>query len=528
MKWIIIALVIIFSYSNSAFAKCNFRSSDYINKLSNPSSISSIEIEIQKKKEYVKNSFKILISNTSAIPQELKKTFKASLKVHYQFGSCEYSAKVRQSGSAVDHIRLGKNQILRSLDVKLNDGNILNSTRFKLFLPKTRNGKNEILASLIFKKVGFITPETFEVQTNVNGENSIMLFQETVEKELLEKRFRREGAIFEGEQKLIWDIYNWGLFELKDLSLSRVDNIGWFKKGATSQKITLESYAKLQESYLESKVSLSLRDSGKAIFPNKLTNKIFVNYNYALLAMNGTHGLELYNRKYYFNSIESNFEPIYYDGNVRFNEVFFWKKEYRYLFPISPSEKFLEKLNSLTLDIDLFEEFSQRILMQRDAAKKLFLTNLNQFSDNQKILQKAIKDINNKLKPINTTFKDQIHLYEKFQKKKNLDQIIIRKIYFDKKKYQAYSSINKYTLTVDELADLLSKNIISGKRAIYLVPPDSIKTFKGKTLNSNNLPGVITVSHGINVDLNFEKKIIRFIQTKQNDWVLLSEGDFSD
>lgn len=525
MKCIIITFVIIFSYLNSAFAKCNFRSSDYIDKLSNPSSISLIEIKIPKNKKYRKNSFNILVTKGQAIPLELKIRFKAFVKVHYQFGSCEYSARVRQSGDAKDHIHYSSNQILRSLDVKLNDGNILNAIRFKLYLPKTRNSRNEILASLIFKKVGFISPETFEVRTNVNGDSSIMLFQETTEKELLERRSRREGVIFEGEQNLIWLYENYTLFELKNLSLSRVDNISWFKKGANSEKITLKSYAKLQESYLESKVNLS----DYAIFPNKLRNKIFVNYNYALLAMNGVHGLKLYNRKYYFNSIESNFEPIYYDGNVRFDEVFFWKKEYRSLFPILPSQKFVNKFNSLSLDTDLFEEFTQRVLMQRDATKKLFLANLNQFRDNQKILQRAMQDINNKTKPINTIFKNQISIFEKFQKEKKLDQIIIRKIYFDNENYQAYSSGgNQYQLTADELADLLSKNIISGKRAVYLVPSDSIKTIKGKTLNSKNLPGTITVSEGINVDLNFEKKIINFLQTNPNDWVLLSEGDFSD
>ena len=526
MKWVIIGLVIILSFLNLAFAKCNFKSSDHIDKLSNPSSITSIDIKIIKHKKFFKDSFGMLLLSTSAIPQEFKKPFKASIKVHYQFGSCEYSARIRQSGVAKDHVRLDKNKVLRSLDVKLKDGNIINATRFKLFLPETRNGRNEILASLILKKIGFISPETFEVKTNVNGQSSIMLFQETAEKELLEKRSRREGVIFEGEQKLIWDPKNWGLFELKNLSLSRVDNISWFKKGSTSQKITLKAYSKLQESYLKSKVSEEMSDL--AIFPNELRNKIFVNYNYVLLAMNGAHGLELYNRKYYFNSIESNFEPIYYDGNVSFDKVFLWKKEYRYLFPILPSQNFLDELNSLSLDNNLFEEFSQRILIQRDNAKKLFFNNLNQFRDNLKILQAALKDINNQIKLTDTSFVNQIHLFEKFQKEKKLDQIIIRKINFEKKKYKAYSSSNnQYELTPDEMADLISENIISGKRAVYLVHSKLIPPIKEKPLISNNLPGLIKISNGIKADLNFEKKIIKFIQTKQNDWVLLSEGDFS-
>ena len=38
-----------------------------------------------------------------------------------------------------------------SLDVKLKDGNILNAVGFKLLIPQTRNGLNEVLGSLILE-----------------------------------------------------------------------------------------------------------------------------------------------------------------------------------------------------------------------------------------------------------------------------------------------------------------------------------------------------------------------------------------
>ena len=79
------------------------------------------------------------------------------------------------------------------MDVKLKEGNILNAVRFKLLLPETRYGTNEILTSLILREIGIISPETFEVSTSVNGINTTMLFQENAEKELLERNNRREG-----------------------------------------------------------------------------------------------------------------------------------------------------------------------------------------------------------------------------------------------------------------------------------------------------------------------------------------------
>ena len=35
--------------------------------------------------------------------------------------------------------------------------------------------------------------------------------------------------------------------------------------------------------------------------------------------MNGAHALYPHNRKFYFNSFDQEFEPIYYDGDLRFD-----------------------------------------------------------------------------------------------------------------------------------------------------------------------------------------------------------------
>mgnify|MGYP007081645023 CR=1 FL=1 len=44
----------------------------------------------------------------------------------------------------------------------------LNSVKFKLLIPETRNGMNEILGTLIAKDLGFIAPETFNVPVKFN------------------------------------------------------------------------------------------------------------------------------------------------------------------------------------------------------------------------------------------------------------------------------------------------------------------------------------------------------------------------
>ena len=49
---------------------------------------------------------------------------------------------------------------------------------FTLLLPSTRGDLNEILGSLLLKSIGFMTPETFQVKTDINGVKAVMIFQE--------------------------------------------------------------------------------------------------------------------------------------------------------------------------------------------------------------------------------------------------------------------------------------------------------------------------------------------------------------
>ena len=48
--------------------------------------------------------------------------------------------------------------------------------------------------------LGFISPNTFEKKVTINERQQIVLFQEDIQKELLEKKKRREGPLFEGDE----------------------------------------------------------------------------------------------------------------------------------------------------------------------------------------------------------------------------------------------------------------------------------------------------------------------------------------
>ena len=105
---------------------------------------------------------------------------------------------------------------IRSLDIMMKNGNIVNAVKWKLLIPKTRHGKNEVLGSLILKKLGFISPETFEIKVEINGNEHLMLFQEKVTKGM--KKFKTRSIYFEGDEELLWSFKEYENFELEDVS----------------------------------------------------------------------------------------------------------------------------------------------------------------------------------------------------------------------------------------------------------------------------------------------------------------------
>ena len=193
-----LALVLWFCALGSvASAACTFPTYAHRDELADPSHIEHISVEIKKSRKWFKNSISILASDRKTIGSEFKKKQRAIVTVRYSFGSCSYSARVRQNGDYKDHIKLLRGgNVISSLDVKLEQGNILNAVRFKLLIPETRNGVNEVLGAYLLQELGYISPETFLVSADVNGVHHTLLFQENAEKELLERRLRREGPIF--------------------------------------------------------------------------------------------------------------------------------------------------------------------------------------------------------------------------------------------------------------------------------------------------------------------------------------------
>ena len=306
MKLIKYLFFILFLLSSAKVnAECDFKTGEFIDQLSDSKSIKSLIINIPKSRRYVKNQLNILTSASKNIPPSLRKKHKADILIKYKFGNCKYEGKIWQNGDYRDHINYHDGKIISSLNVKLNNGNILNSVKFKLLIPETRHNLNEILGSVVLKKHNFIVPETFEVKTTVNNVSSLMIFQEDSQKELLERNFRREGPIFEGDETLIFqdDAYQ---EKITAPSLSRLINYRSSITGTNKLNNYLDAYLQIQSRYLNSKEFF--------VDPN-FDSGLYSDYAFLILSMNGGHALYKYDQKHYFNMITQKFEPIYYDGN---------------------------------------------------------------------------------------------------------------------------------------------------------------------------------------------------------------------
>ena len=526
-KYLLILLVF---FASKAHSTCNFSTGDYINEMSNPSEIQSIKIDIPKSLKYVRNALKILSSKSRNIPPELKINFHAKLSVQYNFGLCVYPAKVKQSGDWKDHIKLDNYKIRRSLDIRLLEGNVVNAVNFKLFLPHSRGGLNEILGSLILKQLGFISPETFEVVTSINGVNSIMLFQEKSAKELLEKNLRREGPIFEGDESLLWSYKNFENFQLEPLALSRLINDNWFKKGESSRTITLDSIQNLQKAYLEYGYNRHFeKNSMYEIFPNNLESEIFSDFQAVLMAMNAKHALRPHNRKYYFNAIESRFEPIYYDGDIKFkllnNEELTNLVQTYYQ---GPSEDVIKSILSLTDSKQLYNLFLKRIL-KKEKAKNFFDKNIKVFRDN--IIKIKLKNLslNQQANLIKTSISSQSNWYYKHQTENKVEQQIITDIKLNKNSHliKFKNLETTYTVTSEDLANILSKNEFNNKRTIYIPSKENENSEKKiKVFNSKNK--LIKMSKNMKIQVNEDAKVLKFIQKNPLDWALILGGDYSN
>lgn len=517
-------LAIIF-LSQNIFSECSFNTSDYIKELNSPSYIKSIDVEIPDSKKWSKNLLKITLDKSSNINPKYRDMFKSNIIVNYDFGSCKYSARARISGDWKDHVRFSNGKITSSLDIKLHEGNILNAVRFKLLIPETRNGINEVLGSLILKELGFISPETFLVKVDVNNSQDTYLFQENAAKEMLERNFRREGPIFEGNEDLLWSFQNFKTMELENVSLSKLSNDNWANKGQTSTIIATQAFLELQKTYLE----YGLHKKRAA---NNNLNNNFKNYGFILLAMNGVHALYPHNRKFYFSALNQDFEPIYYDGDLRLDLNLALGSLERdvdiesFIKNVDPKivDEYLLKLESMLVKEEIENSFLNRVI-NNNKAQIFFIDSIKQIIKNIETLKLNFLDLKIDNEPIEVRGEDVIFesYFERLKKKKISKFDIYSDIKLENNLFYIANSTDKNNfiqISSSDLIKIISDNTYNKRRAELISSDTKLENIQASKLDF--MGGSIFYSEELSLFVDSQSSKIIINQSKPNGWLTIN------
>ena len=326
LKTILFCFTAFLSLSSQIYSDSYFCNSEDVNKFIEEGQVNFIDIETNKSRKWTKNYLRAVSDfRNGDISEKYKKKFSADIKVSFDNGlECTYPSKIRISGDRIDHLGWGggiKNisPPITSLDVRLLEKNINSVVKFKLFIPQTKKGENEIISTILLTELGFLAPLTFQIPASFNGVKTEFLFQEKITKEFLESNYLREAPILEGDERFLFlnDIDSFDRF-----GLARLLNNNWADKGSTSLNISERALKILNLSYLE---YLSGKHIQKNLHDRLLSNpnvqlkekKVNQDHGFAalVLAMGAAHALRPHNRSFYYDPIYNQFKPIYYDGN---------------------------------------------------------------------------------------------------------------------------------------------------------------------------------------------------------------------
>ena len=300
------------------------------NKFSNNSIdfFKELVITIPNSRGWSQNLLKAFIEDSKVIKKKYKKRFDANVSFKKSNNEvCKLNARVRISGDWKDHIQSKNGDIISSLDVSLSEGNINGITKFKLFIPNTRNGSSEVLVSLLMKEMGYLSPRSKMVKVSLNNQTFEMIFQEKAVKEMLEHNKLRESAILESDESLMWKIRaKNNKYSSNGNIFPRIVNKKWIKRNSTNQIIGLEGVKSFSKAILESwnhgGANKEITFSDLLLSNGDIRSKrILSRYKAHMISSGSTHALYNHNRRFYYDPISKSLLPIYYDGDSKIRNL---------------------------------------------------------------------------------------------------------------------------------------------------------------------------------------------------------------
>ena len=308
-----------------------------------------IEIGIDDHRSWVTNAFEAWLGLTTSeapgITDQSKGNYGASIALTYPDGHrCVDRAQIRLQGDHGDHLKPGPRGIETSLDVSLESGHVAGIVHFKLFIPETRNGNNEVLATTLVSEVGLLSPRTFFIEATVNGMETRYIFQEKFRNEFLERNQIPESPIFQGDERfgMGWTRHSDSEDVQANDSLfwtTRLSNPHFAELGPIARAITEEGLSRLNQAYGQATRGLQatrqntatpgiaritgiLGDVDLPVLGESSGNTVneMAKYSALLLAIGEDagffHGLARHNHRFVYDPWLGTVRPIYYDGGV--------------------------------------------------------------------------------------------------------------------------------------------------------------------------------------------------------------------
>lgn len=285
-------------------------------KMIHPSNFKSIKIDLQidEKRKWIKLNLKDALNSQKVNSYTNRKRVKAKMIFYLDENfKCSHNVLIRAHGDQADH-RQGKG--LPSLNVKILNGHIFGIVDFILLKPEVRIFDNEVYATVLLEELGLLAPRTASIILNYGLNSQNFIFQEKIVKEFVENNNLREGALYEGDERFVFQEGNNKNIRFVN---HRFVNSGWAKKNINNRKIAETGLSilnyhgqfhemKIPKNWVIDYYSLSEKTGYKNYF-KKLS--VFDAFMFALDAMGN---LSVQDRRFYYDSIEKEFLPIFYDG----------------------------------------------------------------------------------------------------------------------------------------------------------------------------------------------------------------------
>ena len=274
-----------------------------------PNNVAKIKLRLNVEKYMSSTQKKIAntlkkIQNDVAVSSHKEKYRKIDVKVNGI--DCWMSGKYRLTGDLLDHVG-NENEIIHSIKVKLTDGRIDNILKFKLFAPKTRTGKLEVLNSLIHQKLGLLAPRTALVDVQIGGQIYSAIFQEDISEQLLEYNDIHQAMLLEGDEGFL------------PFNFPRIINRDLFSN-AYFRDISIYALERLGQGYQFTSAVNNDQDYDSPIFLDFLpenSKEEFIYFHLLNYSLNNIGGLTLDDSRFVFDHISRQYRPIYYDGHAK-------------------------------------------------------------------------------------------------------------------------------------------------------------------------------------------------------------------